>query len=117
MLNRRREERKQPPTDRREKDMTVMKAQQSRKAVSTLPGIDEVFEKKLEELVIVLSAGQGAKSQVYDEILSLVERGLIRIALKRNKNVKSAAASYLGINRNTFQKKMTSLGIPCRKAK
>jgi|PlaIllAssembly_1097288.scaffolds.fasta_scaffold318146_2 DNA-binding protein Fis len=98
--------------------MAVMKAQQPRsKAVSTLPGIDEVFEKKLEELVIVLSAGQGAKSQVYDEILSLVERGLIRIALKRNKNVKSAAASYLGINRNTFQKKMTALGIPCRKAK
>jgi DNA-binding protein Fis len=117
MLNRR-EERKQPPTDRREKEMTVMKAQQPRsKAVSTLPGIDEVFEKKLEELVIVLSAGQGAKSQVYDEILSLVERGLIRIALKRNKNVKSAAASYLGINRNTFQKKMTALGIPCRKTK
>jgi len=30
--------------------------------------------------------------------------------------VKSAAASYLGINRNTFQKKMTALD-PCRKAK
>jgi DNA-binding protein Fis len=54
---------------------------------------------------------------VYDEILALVERGLIRIALKRNKNVKSAAATFLGINRNTFQKKMTTLGIPCGKTK
>jgi DNA-binding protein Fis len=97
--------------------MKATKAQQPRKAASSLPGIDEVLEKKLEELVIVLSAGQGTKSQVYDEILSLVERGLLRIALKRNKNVKSAAAAYLGINRNTFQKKMTTLGISCGKMK
>jgi len=97
--------------------MKATKAQPARKAVSTLPGIDEIFEKKLEELITVLSAGQGAKSQVYDEVLALVERGLIRIALKRNKNVKTAAAAFLGINRNTFQKKMTTLGIPCGKAK
>jgi DNA-binding protein Fis len=97
--------------------MKVTKAQPARKAAPTLPGIDEIFEKKIEELIIVLSAGQGAKSQVYDEVLALVERGLIRIALKRNKNVKSAAAAFLGINRNTFQKKMTTLGIPCGKTK
>lgn len=97
--------------------MNATKATPSRKTASTLPGIDEIFEKKLEELTIVLSAGQGTKSQVYDEVLAVVERGLIRIALKRNNNVKSAAAAFLGINRNTFQKKMTTLGIPCGKAK
>lgn len=106
-----------PVPDTRGTDMKATKAQQPRKAASTLPGIDEVFEKKIEELVIVLSAEKGAKSQLYDEILALVERGLIRIALKRNKNVKSAAASFLGINRNTFQKKMTTLGVPCGKTK
>lgn len=97
--------------------MKATKAQQPRKAASSLPGIDEVLEKKLEELVIVLSAGQGAKSQIYEDILALVERGLIRIALRRNKNVKSSAATFLGINRNTFQKKMTTLGVPCGKTK
>lgn len=97
--------------------MKATKAPTTRKTASTLPGIDEIFEKKLEELIIVLSAGQGAKSQVYEEVLALVERGLIRIALKRSNNVKSAAATFLGINRNTFQKKMTTLGIPCGKAK
>lgn len=97
--------------------MNAQKAPPARKTASTLPGIDEIFEKKLEELIIVLSAGKGTKSQVYDEVLALVERGLIRIALKRNKNVKTAAAAFLGINRNTFQKKMTALGIPCGKAK
>ena len=97
--------------------MKVTKAPPTRRTASTLPGIDEIFEKKLEELIIVLSAGKGAKSQVYEEVLALVERGLIRIALQRNNHVKSAAASFLGINRNTFQKKMAALGVPCKKAK
>ena len=46
-----------------------------------------------------------------EEVLEMVERSLFRIALKRNKNVKGAAAAYLGINRNTFQNKMVKLGI------
>jgi len=40
-----------------------------------------------------------------------VERGLFRIALTRSNYVKSAAAAYLGINRNTFKKKMVKLGL------
>ena len=43
--------------------------------------------------------------------MSIVEKGLFKIALKRSNNVKSAAATYLGINRNTFQNKMEKLGI------
>jgi DNA-binding protein Fis len=41
----------------------------------------------------------------------MVERSLFRIALRRSKNVKSTAAAYLGINRNTFQSKMVKLGL------
>ena len=41
----------------------------------------------------------------------IVERSLFRIALRRSNHVKSAAAAYLGINRNTFQNKMVKLGI------
>jgi DNA-binding protein Fis len=48
---------------------------------------------------------------LYEEVLSVVERSLFKIALQRNNNVKSAAAAYLGINRNTFQNKMVKLGI------
>ena len=44
----------------------------------------------------------------------MVERSLVRIALRRSNHVKSAAAAYLGINRNTFQKKMVNLGIDQR---
>jgi len=43
--------------------------------------------------------------------MTMVERSLFRIALQRNNNVKSSASAYLGINRNTFQKKMIKLGL------
>jgi DNA-binding protein Fis len=76
--------------------------------------IEETMEKKLEDISTVLcSAGEGKKrrSRLHEEVLIMVERCLFKIALKRNGNVKSAAANYLGINRNTFQKKMAKLGI------
>jgi DNA-binding protein Fis len=41
----------------------------------------------------------------------MVERSLFKIALKRCNHVKSSSAAYLGINRNTFQKKMAKLDL------
>lgn len=82
---------------------------------TTTPSIvEETIEKKLGDIATLLcSIGEGkkGKSRVYEEVLTVVERCLFRIALKRNGNIKIAAASYLGINRNTFQKKMAKLGI------
>jgi DNA-binding protein Fis len=72
---------------------------------------EEVLEKKLEDIATILFATETRKSRLYDEVLSIVERSLFRIALRRSNNVKSAAAAYLGINRNTFQSKMVKLGI------
>ena len=73
--------------------------------------LEEVIEKKLADITTVLSSSGAGRSRLYEEVLEMVERSLCRIALKRNKNVKGAAASYLGINRNTFQNKMVKLGI------
>ncbi len=88
------------------------------KSVRTTPSsiVEEAIEKKLEDIATLLcSIGEGKKkkSTLYEEVLTVVERGLFRIALRRNGNVKMAAANYLGINRNTFQKKMAKLGIHC----
>lgn len=95
-----------------ERDSVMVRAGDSKKASSRpLPGIEEVLEKKLEELVLVLRSGDDKKSRLYEDILNIVERGLIKIALRRSNQVKTAAAAYLGINRNTFQKKMTQLGV------
>jgi DNA-binding NtrC family response regulator len=72
---------------------------------------EKVLEKKLEDIATILSTTEAGKSRLYEEVVAMVERGLFRIALMRSNHVKSAAAAYLGINRNTFQNKMVKLGI------
>ncbi len=51
---------------------------------------------------------------MYDEIMEMVERSLINIALRRSNNVKMGAAAFLGINRNTLHKKIEQLNISCK---
>jgi DNA-binding NtrC family response regulator len=84
-------------------------AQEARTAPAAVA--EEVMEKKLEDIATILSTTETGKSRLYDEVLSIVERSLFRIALRRSNHVKSAAAAYLGISRNTFQNKMVKLGI------
>jgi DNA-binding protein Fis len=72
---------------------------------------EEVLERKLEDIATILAATETGKSRLYDQVLSMMERSLFRIALRRSNHVKSTAAAYLGINRNTFQSKMVKLGI------
>ena len=43
--------------------------------------------------------------------MAMVETGLFKIALRRSGNVKSSAAAFLGIHRNTFTDKMAKLGL------
>ena len=73
--------------------------------------IEEILEKKLDDLATVLAASDNGKSKVHEEVMAMVEKGLFRIALRRSSNVKSTAAAFLGINRNTFTDKMAKLGI------
>jgi DNA-binding NtrC family response regulator len=82
-------------------------------AVHATPALvaEKVLEKKLEDIATILSTTEAGKSRLYEEVLAMVERSLFRIALVRSNHVKSAAAAYLGINRNTFQNKMVRLGI------
>jgi DNA-binding protein Fis len=79
--------------------------------------VEEIIEKKLEDIATVLSASGDRKSKLYEEVMAMVEKGLFKIALRRSNYVKSAAAVFLGINRNTFTDKMAKLGINCEKSK
>ena len=72
---------------------------------------EEILEKKLDDIATILCKAETDKNRIYEEVMAMVERSLVRIALRRSNHVKSAAAAYLGINRNTFQKKMVTLGI------
>ena len=75
---------------------------------------EAIIEKKLEDILTVLCSVGNGKSRLYEDVITMMERSLLRIALRRCHNVKSAAAAYLGINRNTFQKKMEKLGLAMR---
>ena len=73
--------------------------------------VEEVIEQKLADITTILHSSNGTKSRLHEHILAMVERSLFKIALQRSNNAKGAAAAYLGVNRNTFQKKMVKLGI------
>jgi DNA-binding protein Fis len=82
--------------------------EQSKTVSST---VEDILEKKLEDICTLLCSAGGKKSKIYEDVIYMVERGLFKIALKRCNHVKSASAAYLGINRNTFQKKMDKLDL------
>ncbi len=76
--------------------------------------VESVIEKTLEDLTLFLGTNDKAKSTLYGEIMEMVERSLIKIALRRSNNVKMSAAAFLGINRNTLHKKIEQLNISCK---
>jgi len=67
-----------------------------RKLIRTLNGVDTELE---------FDCG------LFHDVMSIVERILITMALKKTNNVQVAAAQFLGINRNTLRKKIKELGI------
>ncbi|KAF0121407.1 MAG: Fis family transcriptional regulator [bacterium] len=73
--------------------------------------IEKVLEKKLDEIITVLDVKTVGKRRLYADIISNVEKTLIKLALNRTKNIKYEAARFLGINRNTLHKKMNDLNI------
>ena len=73
--------------------------------------VESVLEKRLEDVVTILNSDGNDKSRLYEDILSMVEGILIKIAMRRTNNIKSAAALFLGINRNTLHNKIEKLGI------
>ena len=73
--------------------------------------VEEILEKKIEDIVNLLASMEKGKSTLYDDVVSIVERCLIKIALRRCDNVKLTAATFLGINRNTLHKKIDQWGV------
>ena len=72
---------------------------------------EDILGQKLEDIATILSASGAGKSRLHEDVVAIVERCMFRIALQRSHDVKSRAADYLGINRNTFQKKMVKLHL------
>jgi len=69
----------------------------------------QTLTRKLADLAVAdLETREG---EIYQLVMEQVERSLIERALVRCEGVKIKAADYLGINRNTLNKKVKELGI------
>jgi transcriptional regulator with GAF, ATPase, and Fis domain len=75
--------------------------------------LDEILEQKLVEVLNKIDPYVETKTKmgIFDDIIRVVERILIKSALARVDHVQIAAAQFLGINRNTLRKKMKELKI------
>ncbi len=75
--------------------------------------LDEILEEKLNEVIHKIDPYVETKANmgVYNDIVSLVEKSLIKSALKKMNGVQTATAQFLGINRNTLRKKIKELRI------
>jgi transcriptional regulator with GAF, ATPase, and Fis domain len=78
--------------------------------------LDEILEQKLVEVLNKIDPYVETKTKmgVFDDIIRVVEKILIKSALERVDHVQTAAAQLLGINRNTLRKKMKELKIKGR---
>ena len=82
-------------------------AQQGR-ASTTSESIDALTRRLAEQSISELQLRDG---QIYDMVVRQVEKSLIEKALTHCHGVKIKAADFLGINRNTLNKKVKELGI------
>ena len=75
--------------------------------------LEEILGEKLTEVINKVDPYVESKSKMclFDDIIAIVEKILIKAALIRVGNVQVAAAQLLGINRNTLRKKMQDLKI------
>jgi len=85
-----------------------------RKAKSSF--LDELLDEKLSEVLQRIDPYVEAKAKlgIFDDIISVVEKILIKSALERMGHVQVTAAKFLGINRNTLRKKMKEFKIKTR---
>ncbi len=75
--------------------------------------LDEILEQKLAEVLNKIDPYVETKTKmgIFDDIIRVVEKILIRSALERVNYVQMTASQLLGINRNTLRKKMKDLKI------
>jgi two-component system nitrogen regulation response regulator GlnG len=73
--------------------------------------LEDLLQKKLTATLSGVDTELESDCSLFHEVISIVERILIKMALKKTNNVQVAAAHFLGINRNTLRKKIKDLKI------
>jgi transcriptional regulator with GAF, ATPase, and Fis domain len=73
--------------------------------------LNELLEERLSKMITEIKIDPRSNGNLYDDVLNVVERTLLKSALEKTKNVQLKTARFLGINRNTLRRKMKELGI------
>jgi transcriptional regulator with GAF, ATPase, and Fis domain len=89
---------------RLQKDLTVRETKGG-------PPLDEILDRKLRQMIEKVDPRTESRCALLLDIVNLVEKIVIKWALRRHQNVQTATALFLGINRNTLRKKMRDLNI------
>jgi len=79
--------------------------------VSRKISLTEILEDRLSRMIAEMKVDPRSNGRLYDDILNVVERTLLKSALDKTKHVQLKTARFLGINRNTLRRKMKELGI------
>jgi len=73
--------------------------------------LTEILEERLARMIAEMKVDPRSNGHLYDDVLSVVERTLLKSALEKTKHVQLKTARFLGINRNTLRRKMKDFGI------
>jgi len=76
--------------------------------------LTEILEERLARMIAEIKVDPRSNGHLYDEVLNVVERTLLKSALEKTKHVQLKTARFLGINRNTLRRKIKELGIMTR---
>ncbi len=77
--------------------------------------LEEIIDWKLNEFMKIIKSGQ--MENVYDFVISQVEKPLIKKVLEMTRGNQIKAAKVLGLNRNTLRKKIKEQNINCKEFK
>jgi len=73
--------------------------------------LTEFLEDRLGRMITEMKVDPRSNGRLYDDVLGVVERTLLKSALEKTKHIQSKTARFLGINRNTLRRKIKELGI------
>ena len=73
--------------------------------------LEDLLERKLTGALDGIDTGLEFNCGLFHDVISIVERILIKLALKKTNHIQVSAAQFLGINRNTLRKKIKELKI------
>ncbi len=76
--------------------------------------LNELLEERLSKMIAEIKIDPRSNGHLYDDVLNVVERTLLKSALEKTKNVQLKTARFLGINRNTLRRKMKEMGITAK---